>query len=260
MKRLTIVTDKPTKHCMFEYVYFANPASVINSRSIYVSRLELGLELAKQLENKGLTRKDFDSIVPVPDTSRIAAQSLSEALGLPVREAIIKNRYMQRTFIIGEYKKRDTVAAQKYLFLQQQIQGKRLLVVDDSIVRGFTSKRIVDRLFELGAKEVHLAISCPPIRYPCYYGVDFPNDQELIAHNRTVVEIKEFLGVTSLTYLDVDNLKRAIGSDTLCDACITGLYPTEFASSIRVQVQNGELRGRYSHYETSETTNGDQTR
>ncbi len=227
MKSIKLI-EKKTAHCMFEFVYFANPASTIDSKNIYRVRLRLGKELAKQLKD---IKADY--IVPVPDTSRSAAQAISEELGLPVREAIIKNRYMHRTFIMSGEGKRKKTAKQKYHFLRQLIRGKRLIVVDDSIVRGLTSQHIISQLREAGASEIHLAITCPPLRHPCFYGIDFPSVNELIAAKRRVKEVSEFLQVDSLTYLSNHGLRTAIGIDDLCDACISGHYPTKNGTRLR---------------------------
>lgn len=232
-------------HCMFEYVYFANPCSIMENSLVYSVRLRLGENIAKRIKEAGWK---FDYIVPVPDTSRPATQGLAEQLGVPVREAIIKNRYLQRTFIMKSKNERVKAAKRKYLYIPEYIKDKNLLVVDDSIVRGLTSKKIVQDLRELGAKTIYLAITCPPIRFPCYYGIDFPSDKELIAAGHTLKEIQEILGVDGIIYQKLEGLKQAIGLDDLCIACLSGSYPTPFAAELRLQYLNGELQSA-SHYE-----------
>jgi amidophosphoribosyltransferase len=190
----------------------------------------------------------IDYIIPVPDTSRPASQGLSEILKIPVREAIIKNRYLQRTFIMKSEEERTRVAKRKYLYTSKYIKGKNILVVDDSIVRGLTSKKIVQDLRELGANKIYIALTCPAIRFACYYGIDFPTDEELIASGNTVEDIKEILDVDQIYYQSIDSLKKSIGLSDICTACLSGSYPTPFAQEIRIKYLNGELNGR-SHYE-----------
>jgi amidophosphoribosyltransferase len=232
-------------HCMFEYVYFANPCSIIESKLVYDVRLQLGRELGNRIKEESM---NIDYIIPVPDTSRPASQGLSEVLEIPVREAIIKNRYLQRTFIMKSEEERTSVAKRKYLYTSKYIKGKNILVVDDSIVRGLTSRKIVQDLRELGANKIVFALTCPAIRFACYYGIDFPTDEELIASGNTVEEIKEILNVDQIYYQSIDSLKKAIGLSDICTACLSGSYPTPFAQEIRIKYLNGELNGR-SHYE-----------
>ncbi|MHA1224195.1 MAG: amidophosphoribosyltransferase [Candidatus Heimdallarchaeaceae archaeon] len=244
VKRIQIST-KDHAYCMFEFVYFANPCSVIEEKLVYNVRLQLGKELGYRIKQDKL---EVDYVVPVPDTSRPASQGLSEILGIPVREAIIKNRYLHRTFIMKSKKERYDIAKRKYLYIRKYIEGKNLLVVDDSVVRGLTSQKIVKDLRELGAKRIHLALTCPAIRFACYYGIDFPSDDELIASGHTLEQIKKILNVDTLYYQSIDSLKKSIGFSNLCLACLSGSYPTEFAQEIRIKYFNGELKER-SHYE-----------
>ncbi|MHA1685486.1 MAG: amidophosphoribosyltransferase [Candidatus Heimdallarchaeaceae archaeon] len=237
-------------HCMFEYVYFANPCSIMENSLVYSVRVRLGEILGKRIEEKNW---EIDYIVPVPDTSRPATQGLAEQLQKPVREAIIKNRYLQRTFIMKSKKERVNAAKRKYLYIPEYIKGKNLLVVDDSIVRGLTSKKIIQDLRALGARKIFLAITCPPIRFPCYYGIDFPSDTELIATGHTLKEIKEILDVDDIVYQKLDGLREAIGLNDLCIACLSGSYPTPFAAELRLRYMNGELQN-HSHYEGGQNT------
>ena len=232
-------------HCMFEYVYFANPCSIIEERLVYDVRLQLGRELGERIQEDNL---NIDYIIPVPDTSRPASQGLSEILEIPVREAIIKNRYLQRTFIMKSEEERTRVAKRKYLYISKYIKGKNILVVDDSIVRGLTSKKIVQDLRDLGANRIFFALTCPAIRFACYYGIDFPTDEELIASGNKVEEIRDILNVDQIYYQSIDSLKKSIGLSDICTACLSGSYPTPYAQEIRIKYLNGELKGR-SHYE-----------
>ena len=233
-------------HCMFEWVYFANPCSEIDGLSVYEARLNLGKALAQQIKEK---QDEYDYVVPVPDTSKVAATSLAEELKIPFREAIIKNRSLLRTFIIPDEEKRKNAANLKYLFVKKLIKGKKLLVVDDSIVRGLTSKRIVKKLKELGAEKIGFAITSPPQRYPCYYGIDFPKETELIAHNKTIEQIKEELGVDAIYYQTVQSLEASLKPNMLCTACITGKYPTKHAIEIRQLINQQLIPVESSHYE-----------
>lgn len=238
IKRKIIHSESP-RHCMFEYVYFANPGSVIDGLSVYKSRQKLGEHLAKQIKELNLS---IDYIVPVPDTSRIVAQAISESLNIPLREAIIKNRTILRTFIMPDPKEREQTALMKYQFIREFIEGKTLAVVDDSIVRGLTSKRIISQLRSLGARTIIFVSSCPPQRYSCYYGVDFPTRPELIAYNRTIEDIKLEIGSDYLIYQTLEGLYdtlQQIGG--ICDACITGNYPTQHAQTISSLVDKGVI-------------------
>lgn len=231
---------------MFEFVYFANPVSVIQGKSVYDVRLKLGEKLVRQIKERGLK---IDVVTPVPDTSRVAAQRIGELLGVPVREILFKNRYIHRTFIMEGNETRQHAVKLKYFYLKRYLAGKSVLVVDDSIVRGTTSKKIVSKLRELGAKEVHMAITCPPIKYPCYYGIDFARGKELIAFTKSVEEIKEMLGLDSLIYQKIDDLVDAIGIDTLCTACLTGKYVTPLSKKIRTAISKGIINESERPYE-----------
>ncbi len=249
------LVKKPKKaHCMFEWVYFANPCSKIEGLGVYQARLNLGRELAKQIIEKGA---HYDYVVPVPDTSKVAATSLAEKLGIPFREAIIKNRLLLRTFIIPDSDERKNAAELKYHFVRDLIKDKKLLVVDDSIVRGLTSKKIIKKLKELGAKKVGIAVTCPPQKYPCYYGIDFPKETELIAHNKTIQQIKEELDADELYYQKLDDLRIALENKELCTACITGHYPTKHAEKIRLLITEKKIPVDSSHYEQASKQLGD---
>ena len=226
----------PQKSCMFEWVYFANPESVLEKRSVYSTRLDFGKNLGREIQlliDKGEISPDI--VVPIPETSRVAAISLSETLKIPYREVLIKNRYIQRSFILNTQESRNRAVALKLTAIASEIKGKNILLLDDSIVRGTTSKRIIEMVKEAGAKEVYFATTCPPIRFPCYYGIDFPDPKELVASNRTIEEVAKYLGTTRLIYLSEEATKKSIGKESLCMACITGCYPVDISSAEKFQ-------------------------
>jgi len=215
---------KPTpKHDIFEYVYFARPDSVLNGKLIYEVRKNCGKMLAREFKAK------VDFIVPVPDTATPVALGYSEESGIPIEMALVKNRYVHRTFIEPDKKSRRNSIALKLIPHPQVLKGKKIAVLDDSIVRGNTCKRLVETLFKSGAKEVHLLISSPPIRFPDFYGMDTPNQCELIAAHKTVEEIRKFLGATSLHYLSLNGLLKSIGlpEEHLSTSCFSGIYPID---------------------------------
>lgn len=249
---IPLSVENPTpKHCMFEFIYFANPVSNIDSRLVHTVRVELGRRIAKQIIESGDT---WDIVVPVPDTSRIAAQAIAEEMNIPFVEAIIKNRYMHRTFIMENPGMRSEFASQKYLYIKELVEGKSVLVVDDSIVRGLTSKLIVKHLFNLGVKEVGFAVHSPPIRYPCYYGVDFSTRKELLANEKSIEDICAWLESTKLYYLTNEDLKDSIALP-ICDACITGEYPTSYGKKLAEMSSNGTLNDENRDYEQIGTSN-----
>ena len=213
--------------CVFEHIYFARPDSMIDERGVYQSRLGLGRELADRVRAKGITA---DVVVPVPDTARPAAAALAETLGLPVREGFIKNRYSGRTFIMPDLLTRISALRLKLNPLRSEIEGRRVLLVDDSIVRGTTLKRVNALLREAGAAEVHLAIHAPPVLHPCFYGIDMSTEEELFARrfsrdlDTLEREAAAALEVESLTYLPVDAMNRVF-SGPRCAACFDGNYP-----------------------------------
>ncbi len=221
-KILAIGKKRP---CMFEWVYFARADSVIENKGVYEVRLNLGSELAKIWAKKGI---EADVVVPVPDSSKSAAITFAQETGLPYREGLIKNRYIGRTFIMPYQKKREFSVRMKLNPIIREIKGKRVILIDDSIVRGTTSKKIIQMVREAGAKEVHFVVTCPPIKYPCFYAVDFASKYELIAGEKTIEEIRKEIGADSLTYQGIENLKNAIGlGNNLCMACLTGEYVTD---------------------------------
>lgn len=236
-----VLQGREPRHCMFEWVYFASPESVMDGSPVYGARIGLGKSLA-QLVQKGIDAGKMkpDLIVPVPETSRIAAIALSEELGIPYREVLIKNRYIKRTFILDSQEKRQKAVNLKLSPVRSEIEGKKVLLVDDSIVRGTTSRKIIELVRAAGAKEVYFVSTCPPISYPCYYGIDFPSGSELIAfkpasssganastNQRSLEEIEKALGADCVVYQDLEGLRKSVGHKNPCMACLTGQYPTD---------------------------------
>lgn len=220
------------KSCMFEWVYFANPESVLEGRSVYSARLEFGKNLGSEIQTL-IDRGEIspDIVVPIPETSRVAAISLSETLKIPYREVLIKNRYIQRSFILNTQESRRRAVQLKLTAIASEIKGKNILLLDDSIVRGTTSKRIIEMVREAGAREVYFATTCPPIKYPCYYGVDFPDPKELVASTRSIEEVADYLGADKLIYLSEEATQKSIGRESLCMACLNGCYPVDVSSA-----------------------------
>jgi amidophosphoribosyltransferase len=235
-------------HCMFEWVYFANPESTIDDRNVYQTRINMGKTLGKKIKHfidEGSISPDV--IVPVPDTSRVTAIAMSEELGLPYREYLIKNRYIQRSFILSEQEKREKAVELKLSPVTTEIEGKSILLVDDSIVRGTTSKKIIELVRRSGAKKVYFASACPPIVHPCFYGIDFPDENDLVAYNRNYEEIKEELGADEIIYNDLTDLKNAINLPGLCTGCLTGNYPIDNSEATNFKI----LRNSESNYDES---------
>ncbi|MBX3409282.1 MAG: amidophosphoribosyltransferase [Phycisphaeraceae bacterium] len=207
-------------HCVFEHVYFANPASVVFGQNVQSSRELLGEALAREAP------ANADCVAPMPDSGRSAALGYARVSGIPYREAIVPNRYVGRTFIKPSQDQRQAAVRLKLNIIDELVRGKRLVVVDDSIVRGTTTKVKMDQLREAGAKEIHLRISCPPIRHPCYFGVDFARKSELVANDKSIDQIREYLGVDSLHYLSLGGLLGCMNLPTqhYCTACFSGEY------------------------------------
>ncbi|HEU5336312.1 MAG TPA: amidophosphoribosyltransferase [Terriglobales bacterium] len=215
---------QPQSACIFEHVYFSRPDSLVFGRPVEVSREQLGRALAREAP------ADADIVVPVPDSGVSAAMGYAAESGIPFRFGLIRNHYVGRTFIEPQQHVRDFGVKLKLNPVRSVLQGKRVVLIDDSIVRGTTSRKIVRMIRQAGASEVHMRISCPPTISPCYYGVDTPSKRQLIAANKSVEEIREYIGADSLAYLSLEGLKRACGDGektTYCTACYTGKYPTE---------------------------------
>jgi amidophosphoribosyltransferase len=223
--------DAPTlKPCIFEFVYLARPDSVMDGISVYQARLNLGESLAKRVIST-VPPNEIDVVIPIPESSRPSAAQLAHLLGLPYREGFVKNRYVGRTFIMPGQAVRKKSVRQKLNVIASEFKGRNVLLVDDSIVRGTTSKEIVQMARDAGARKVYLASAAPPVRYPNVYGIDMPTSAELVAHNRTVEQIREIIGCDALIYQDVDGMKKAVGSLSTklagFDAsCFDGVYVT----------------------------------
>ena len=220
---------KPRRaHCMFEYVYFARPDSILDGRSVYNVRLNIGKALSREFP------ADADVVMPVPDSAITAAIGYSRESGIGYGEGLIKNRYVGRTFIMPTQEERETSVRLKMNPIKSELEGKKIVLVDDSIVRGTTSKSLVKVLREAGAREIHLRVGCPPIISPCYYGIAMATKKELIASDKEVEEIRKTLGVDSLGYLSLESLIKCIGLEdgNLCVGCLTGEYPTALPENI----------------------------
>ncbi|MDD5399684.1 MAG: amidophosphoribosyltransferase [Sulfurimonas sp.] len=218
---LSIKVFEPTpKHCIFEYVYFARPDSRVFGQNVYQTRKNMGIELAR------IKPVEADMVIPVPDGGVPAAIGYAQESGIPYEMGIMRNHYIGRTFIEPTQEMRDLKVKMKLSPMTDIIKGKRVIVVDDSIVRGTTSKRIVRMLKEAGAKEVHMRVSSPPTTDPCFYGVDTPNKNKLIAANMSLDDICKFIEADSLAYLDEASLLRSVNTkeDNYCTACFTGKY------------------------------------
>ena len=207
--------------CIFEYIYFARPDSVFDKMSVYESRIIAGRCLAKD------SPVEADIVVGVPESGNAAALGYSLESGIPYGTAFVKNAYVGRTFIKPKQSQRESSVQVKLNVLKDAVRGKRVIMIDDSIVRGTTSDRIVSMLKEAGATEVHVRISSPPFLHPCYFGTDIPNEEQLIAHNRTIEEIRDILGADSLGYLEIGRLKELSAGRQYCDGCFSGNYPME---------------------------------
>jgi amidophosphoribosyltransferase len=218
-RRFAEVAPRPA-HCVFEHVYFANPASVIFGQNVQISRELMGERLAAEAP------AEADYVVPMPDSGRSAALGYARQSGLAYREAIVPNRYVGRTFIKPSPEQRQAAVRLKLNIIDELVRGKRLVIVDDSIVRGTTTKAKMDQLRASGVKEIHLRISCPPIRHPCFFGVDFAERSQLVATGRTIEQIRQYLGVDSLHYLSLEGLLSIMNrpAEHYCTACYSGDY------------------------------------
>jgi amidophosphoribosyltransferase len=218
---------RPARPCIFEYIYFARPDSIVDGRNVYEIRKQMGVQLAREAP------ADADVIIPIPDSGVPAAIGYSQESGTPFELGIIRNHYVGRTFIEPEQRIRQLGVKLKHSANASAVRGNRIVLIDDSVVRGTTSKKIVQMMFEAGAREVHLRVSSPPITHPDFYGIDTPRPSELLAANMSVDEMCAFVGATSLAFLSVDGIYRALGYDRrdnrhpqFTDHCFTGDYPT----------------------------------
>ncbi len=221
------VPKYPARLCIFEYIYFARPDSIVGGRSVYEVRKEMGRQLAREAP------ADADIVVPIPDSGVPAAIGYSQESGLPFEYGIIRNHYVGRTFIEPEQRIRQLGVKLKHSANEFQVKGKRIVLIDDSVVRGTTSVKIVQMMREAGASEVHMRISSPPITHPDFYGIDTPDQDKLLAAHRTLEEMRQFIGADSLAFLSVDGIYKAMGYEgrdhahpQFTDHCFTGEYPT----------------------------------
>jgi amidophosphoribosyltransferase len=223
----------PLAHCVFEHVYFARPDSYVFGKSVNEVRTELGRVLARE------QRVDADVVVPVPDSGVCAAMGFAEEADIPLRMGLIRNHYVGRTFIQPQSSIRHFGVKVKLNPVRSILEGKRVVLVDDSIVRGTTSRKIVRMVKAAGAREVHMRISCPPTISPCFYGVDTPQRSELIAATHTLEEIRKYLDAESVRYLSLEGLLEAVGNGraSYCTSCYTGNYPVAFPRDERAYLQ-----------------------
>lgn len=233
--------DKQAR-CIFEYIYFARSDSVLDKMSVYESRIIAGRCLAKD------SPVEADIVVGVPESGNAAALGYSMESGIPYGTAFVKNTYVGRTFIKPRQSQRESSVQVKLNVLKEAVCGKRVIMIDDSIVRGTTSDRIVGMLKAAGATEVHVRISSPPFLHPCYFGTDIPNEEQLIAHNRSVEEIRDILGADSLGYLKLNRLKELTAGRQYCDGCFSGNYP--------IEPPKEDIRGEYDEMLPTEAKRG----
>jgi amidophosphoribosyltransferase len=228
--RQVVEPKKRQGFCIFEYIYFARPDSVINGINVSQARNRMGEELARE------SLVEADMVIPIPDTGTPAAIGFARASGVPYGEGLIKNRYVGRTFIQPDQNLRQHGIRIKLNPLSEAIKGKSLVVVDDSIVRGNTTRKLVRMLYDAGATEVHLRISSPPITHSCFYGIDTATNTELIASEKTVEEIRKQVGADSLEYISLAGLQRALGrpAENYCRACFTGNYPIDIPAELKL--------------------------
>lgn len=216
-----MIDKKKQARCIFEYIYFARTDSIIDNVNVYHSRIIAGKALADSYP------VEADLVVGVPDSGLVAAKGYSERSGIPYGMAFHKNSYVGRTFIKPKQSQRESSVRIKLNVIEEVVKGKRIVMVDDSIVRGTTCANIIKMLKKAGATEVHVRISSPPFLYPCYFGTDVPSDDQLIAHHHTTEQICHMIGADTLGYMEVDKLKEMVGDLGCCDACFTGKYPME---------------------------------
>jgi len=232
--------------CVFEFVYFARPDSTLDGMSVYRSRERMGRALARKVSGRGITA---DIIVPVPESARAAALEMARELGWSYREALVKNRYVGRTFIMPGDEARWRSVRHKLNVIASEVRGRSVLLVDDSIVRGTTSRQIIAMLREAGATAVHVASTAPPLRHPCVYGIDMSTRREFVARERTEAQIAELLGADSLTYQGLEDLVQSVREESpsqledTCHACFSGLYPTGDVDAAALQeIEDERLR------------------
>jgi amidophosphoribosyltransferase len=234
--------QKPPRPCVFEYIYFSRPDSIVHGRSVYEVRKAFGAQLAKE------SHVEVDVIVPVPDSGVPAAVGYAQLSGVPFELGIIRNHYVGRTFIQPTQSIRESGVKMKHNANRAAIEGKRIILIDDSLVRGTTSKKIVRMMRDAGAREVHFRLASPPILYPDYYGIDLPDRGGLLAATHSLEEMREIIGADSLAFLSIDGMYRAMGypgrdpaNPRFADHCFTGDYPTSLTDLTHVEAQPRQL-------------------
>ncbi len=248
--------ENPSLHpCIFEFVYLARPDSVLDGMSVYQARLNLGETLAKRVISM-VPPNEIDAVIPIPESSRPSAMQLAQLLGKPYREGFVKNRYVGRTFIMPGQGARKKSVRQKLNAIGSEFQGRNVLLVDDSIVRGTTSKEIVQMARDAGANKVYLASAAPPVRFPNVYGIDMPTAKELVAHGRSLEEIRQYIGCDALIYQDVDGMKNAVGKlntgvHGFEASCFDGVYVTGITPEGISQVNEGRVSTEEDDLDTS---------
>lgn len=245
IKSLRPLESASSRLCIFEYIYFARPDSEMGGKSVYEMRKRIGATLAQEAPC------DTDIVVPVPDSGVPAAIGFAEAAGIPFELGIIRNHYVGRTFIEPTQRIRHLGVKMKHNANRSLVAGKKIVLVDDSIVRGTTSRKIVEMMRAAGATEVHMRISSPPSKYSCFYGIDTPSSEELLAHTHSIEQIKEYIGVDSLAYISIDGLYKAMGKPGrvandpgYCDACFTGDYAVKLTDQIAFNCSGDKLDTR----------------
>ncbi|MBR2294057.1 MAG: amidophosphoribosyltransferase, partial [Clostridia bacterium] len=223
-----LVKAESPAHCIFEYIYFARPDSILDGVSVYDVRRKTGEILARE------SSADAEMVSPVPDSGTASAVGFAKQSGIPFREALIKNRYTGRTFILPSQEKRELGVRMKLNPIRSHVQNRSVILVDDSIVRGTTAKRILSLVRDFGAAEIHLRIASPPVIAPCYLGTDFPTREELISSAKTVDEVRDTIGASTLAHVSLSGLIEASGlpRESLCLGCLTGVYPLEIAGEV----------------------------
>ena len=215
--------ERTQNTCVFEYIYFAHPTSVIDGQSVLEARAAMGRQLAKE------TQYEADIVIPIPNSGTLSAQGYAEEAGIPYREGLVRNPKVLRTFIEPNQLSREEAVRNKFSVIPEMVQGKRIVLVDDSIVRGTTSRYIVSMLRQVGAKEIYLCLASEPVRYPCYFGIDTSDAEELLAHRYSIEEIRQYIGVDRLYYLSHEGLMQSLKqleAQHLCVSCFTGEYPS----------------------------------
>jgi amidophosphoribosyltransferase len=251
--------DSPSLNpCMFEYVYLARPDSVMDGISVYQARLNMGETLAQRVIST-MPPSEIDVVIPIPESSRPSAMQLAQKIGRPYREGFVKNRYVGRTFIMPGQSVRKKSVRQKLNAIGMEFRGRNVLLVDDSIVRGTTSKEIVQMAREAGARKVYMASAAPPVRFPNVYGIDMPTKEELVAHDRSIEQIRQFIGADALIYQDVDAMKRVVGAlnprlDGFEASCFDGRYITGDVTAEDFAAIEAQRRSQPDEDEVAERT------